>query len=120
MKSQELLQEELRKQQDVVPDNGSTTQRPGRTLSASDRAPDEGRRVTKEEYFAKWYENPYPDIDVSYEWNNGILEAKPLPNQPSVGPLQLVPYPSALQHCDLPPRLPAQLRDRLRTDNARP
>ena len=63
-------------------DNGSTAQRPGRTLSASDRAPDEGRRVTKEEYFAKWYENPYPDIDVSYEWNNGILEAKPLPNRP--------------------------------------
>ena len=84
MKSEELMQEELRKQQDVVPDNGSAAQRPGRTLSASDRAPDEGRRVSKEEYFAKWYENPYPDIDVSYEWNNGILEAKPLPNQPQL------------------------------------
>ena len=23
---------------------------------------------------------PHPHIDVSYEWNNGILEAKPLPN----------------------------------------
>jgi len=43
-------------------------------------APDHGRRVTKEEYWAKWYENPYPNLDVSYEWNNGILEAKPLPN----------------------------------------
>ena len=39
-------------------------------------APDEGRHVTLEEYWDKWYENPYPDIDVSYEWNNGILEAK--------------------------------------------
>ena len=45
-------------------------------------APDHGRRVTKEEYWARWYQNPYPDIDVSYEWNNGILEAKPLPNYP--------------------------------------
>lgn len=43
-------------------------------------APDEGRYVTLEEYWEKWYENPYPDIDVSYEWNNGRLEAKPLPN----------------------------------------
>ena len=47
-------------------------------------APDHGRRVTKEEYWAKWYENPYPNIDVSYEWNNGILEAKPLPNAPQL------------------------------------
>ena len=47
-------------------------------------APDHGRRVTKEEYWAKWYENPYPNLDVSYEWNNGILEAKPLPNAPQL------------------------------------
>ena len=47
-------------------------------------APDHGRRVTKEEYWARWYQNPYPDIDVSYEWNNGILEAKPLPNYPQI------------------------------------
>ena len=47
-------------------------------------APDHGRRVTKEEYWARWYQNPYPDIDVSYEWNNGILEAKPLPNYPHI------------------------------------
>jgi len=47
-------------------------------------APDEGRYVTLEEYWAKWYENPYPDIDVSYEWNNGRLEAKPLPNKPQL------------------------------------
>ena len=43
-------------------------------------APDHGRRVSKEEYWARWYESPYPDMDVSYEWDNGILEAKPLPN----------------------------------------
>ena len=47
-------------------------------------APDHGRRVTKEEYWARWYENPYLDVDVSYEWNNGILEAKPLPNYPQI------------------------------------
>ena len=47
-------------------------------------APDNGRYVTLEEYWAKWYENPYPDIDVSYEWNNGRLEAKPLPNEPQL------------------------------------
>ena len=47
-------------------------------------APDDGRRVSKEEYWARWYENPYPDIDVSYEWNNGRLEAKPLPNYPQI------------------------------------
>ena len=47
-------------------------------------APDEGRYVTLEEYWARWYENPYPDIDVSYEWNNGILEAKPMPNAPQL------------------------------------
>ena len=47
-------------------------------------APDEGRHVTLEEYWARWYENPYPDIDVSYEWNNGILEAKPLANAPQL------------------------------------
>ena len=47
-------------------------------------APDHGRRVSKEEYWARWYENPYPDIDVSYEWNNGILEAKPPSNAPQI------------------------------------
>ena len=47
-------------------------------------APDDGRYVTKEEYWAKWYENPYPDIDVSYEWSNGRLEAKPSHNAPQL------------------------------------
>ena len=47
-------------------------------------APDDGRFVTLEEYWARWYQNPYPDIDVSYEWNNGKLEAKPLPNKPQL------------------------------------
>ena len=97
MESKDLFQQEVREQQNVIPDNGSTAQRPGRTLSASDRAPDEGRRVTKEEYFAKWYENPYPDIDVSYEWNNGILEAKPLPNRPQ---LDLYNWFLILLHCN--------------------
>ena len=47
-------------------------------------APDDGRYVSKAEYWAKWYENPYPDIDVSYEWNNGRLEAKPWANAPQL------------------------------------
>ena len=55
-----------------------------RAAPANPLAPDHGRRVTKEEYWARWYENPYPDADVSYEWNNGILEAKPLPNYPQI------------------------------------
>ena len=45
-------------------------------------APDDGRYVTKEEYWAKWYENPY--LDASYEWNNGRLEAKPPHNGPQL------------------------------------
>ena len=42
-------------------------------------APDHGRYVTKEEYWAVWYE-----AKPSYEWNNGYLEVKPMPN-----PIQL-------------------------------
>lgn len=38
-------------------------------------APDHGRYVSKEEYWAKWYE-----ASPSYEWNDGYLEAKPMPN----------------------------------------
>ena len=45
-------------------------------------APDDGRYVTKEEYWAKWYENSY--LDASYEWNNGRLEAKPPHNGPQL------------------------------------
>ena len=56
----------------------------GRDAPAGLAAPDEGRLVTLEEYWAKWYEHPYPDIDVSYEWNNGRLEAKPLANKPQL------------------------------------
>ena len=56
----------------------------GRAKLVNPFAPDEGRRVTLEEYWAKWYGHPYPDIDVSYEWDNGILEAKPLANAPQL------------------------------------
>ena len=45
-------------------------------------APADGLHVTLEEYWENWYERPHPHIDVSYEWNNGVLEAKPLPNYP--------------------------------------
>ena len=47
-------------------------------------APDDGRYVTLEEYWARWYENPYRDIDASYEWNNGRLEARPSHNAPQL------------------------------------
>ena len=53
---------------------------PSQIERVKDRAPAHGLRVTLEEYWEKWYERPHPHIDVSYEWNNGILEAKPLPN----------------------------------------
>ena len=52
--------------------------------SVSRFAPDDGRYVTLEEYWARWYENPYRDIDVSYEWNNGKLEAKPPHSAPQL------------------------------------
>ncbi len=35
-----------------------------------------GVNVSEEEYWERYYEYP----DVSYEWNNGILEEKPLPD----------------------------------------
>ena len=54
----------------------------GRAALVNPLAPDEGRRVSLEEYWERWYEHPYPDIDVSYEWNNGVLEAQPMPNAP--------------------------------------
>ena len=47
-------------------------------------APDDGLYVTEEEYWARWYANPYSDRDVKYEWNNGRLEAKPLSNPAQV------------------------------------
>ena len=38
-------------------------------------APMDGKRVSLEEYWERWYED-----EGRYEWNNGILEAKPMPN----------------------------------------
>ncbi len=74
-------------QQTVQPQSNNSTQTevlsPNRTSDTS-WAPDNGRCVTLEEYWEKWYENPYPDLDVSYEWNNGILEAKSPPNAPQI------------------------------------
>ena len=89
MESREVLRDRLREQTDIDPDNGRRSapgQRDGRRghPRKNQFAPDDGRYVTLEEYWARWYENPYPDIDVSYEWNNGRLEAKPLPNRPQL------------------------------------
>jgi hypothetical protein len=44
------------------------------SVSARPDAPDDGRYVTKEEYWANYYTH----ADASYEWNNGYLEAKPV------------------------------------------
>lgn len=87
MNSKEAMQDKRREQTDADTGNGPRSlPRPKRghreDPQVNDFAPDHGRYVTLEEYWAKWYENPYPDIDVSYEWNNGRLEAKPLPNKP--------------------------------------
>ena len=84
MESRELLRTEAPQQQGVKPGKSGNGTRRVKPYRLGDPAPDEGRRVSKEEYFARWYENPYPDIDISYEWNNGILEAKPLPNRPQL------------------------------------
>ena len=89
MDSREVSRNRHREQTDIEPDNDRHP--PPRQKDAcrehprkNEFAPDDGRYVTLEEYWAKWYENPYPDIDVSYEWNNGRLEAKPLPNKPQL------------------------------------
>ena len=85
MESNEVMRDRHREQTNIDQDNGrrsSPRQKNGRRehLSKNEFAPDDGRYVTLEEYWVKWYENPYPDIDVSYEWNNGRLEAKPAHN----------------------------------------
>jgi Uma2 family endonuclease len=57
-----------------VSTNGHTAGHRLPTVSARPDAPDDGRYVTKEEYWANYYTHE----DASYEWNNGYLEAKPL------------------------------------------
>ena len=89
MESGELLRDGIQERTDgdldidrpPAPARSPSNKEPTRALNF---APDDGRRVTLEEYWARWYENPSPDIDVSYEWNNGVLEAKPLPNEPQL------------------------------------
>ena len=85
MESREVMQDRHQEQTDIDTENGrrsSPYQKDGRRELPryNEFAPDDGRYVTLEEYWVKWYENPYPDIDVSYEWNNGRLEAKPAHN----------------------------------------
>ena len=85
MESREVMRDRHQEQTDIDTENGrrsSPYQKDGRRELPryNEFAPDDGRYVTLEEYWVKWYENPYPDIDVSYEWNNGRLEAKPAHN----------------------------------------
>ena len=47
---------------------------------ANEAISENGKYVTEEEYWKKYYRHPH----FSYEWNNGYLEAKPMPN-----PIQL-------------------------------
>jgi hypothetical protein len=56
--------------------NGAGHQTPKLLYQPRWDAPDHGRYVSKEEYWAKWYE-----AEPSYEWNNGYLEAKPMPTR---------------------------------------
>ena len=49
------------------------SQQPASPYPPNPCAPDEGRRVSNDEYWADWYQNPDPHVDVSYEWINGIL-----------------------------------------------
>ena len=86
MEATEMAPDASQTQADSSQSNGATSVEPVvlPNTPVNPWAPDEGRCVSLEEYWAKWYENPYPDIDVSYEWNNGILEAKPSPNAPQL------------------------------------
>lgn len=43
-------------------------------VTDSELVSEDGRYVTEEEYWEKYYEHP----DFNYEWNNGILEEKPV------------------------------------------
>ncbi len=49
----------------------------GRSTPPRVDAPDDGRAVALADYWADWYDHG----DASYEWNNGYLEAKPMPTQ---------------------------------------
>ena len=87
MARKEIVHNIRQKPADTAQGNGvSLSEEPGDSGAPSqiertnNRAPAHGLRVSLEEYWEKWYERPHPHIDVSYEWNNGFLEAKPLPN----------------------------------------
>lgn len=41
-------------------------------------APHDGKAVSEDEYWERYYEHGHVEGDASYEWNNGILEAKPM------------------------------------------
>ncbi|MEM7129750.1 MAG: hypothetical protein AAF702_25685 [Chloroflexota bacterium] len=41
----------------------------------------EGKRVTEEEYWELYYNQLDVEDDATYEWNNGVLEAKPMANR---------------------------------------
>lgn len=56
-------------------------QRNGHATSQSWHAPHDGKQVTEEEYWKLYYEKGHVEGDASYEWNNGILEAKPMASQ---------------------------------------
>ena len=103
MESTEVLRGELREQIDGEIDNArhsapDRSARTGERIDIRSVAPDDGRYVTLEEYWARWYENPYPDIDASYEWNNGRLEAKPLSNRRQ---LDLYKWFLLILHCNV-------------------
>lgn len=56
--------------------NGDSNALAPNSLTFGEPISEADKRVTEEEYWAKYYEHP----DFSYEWNNGILEEKPMPD----------------------------------------
>ena len=87
MDPKEIVHKVQRKQAESSQSNGAPQSDKPADIAAPSQferienwAPAHGLRVTLEEYWEKWYERPHPHVDVSYEWSNGILDAKPLPN----------------------------------------
>ena len=64
-----LLEPEIR----LIDSNGANNNRADDLIEPRS---EHGKVVSEEEYWLHYYEHP----DISYEWNNGVLEEKPLPD----------------------------------------
>lgn len=61
----------------IVAEKKSTTRRYPSKRLADTLQSEEGKFVSKEQYWRDYYEHP----DFSYEWNNGYLEVRPMSSQ---------------------------------------